>query len=167
MNEIKLMLTIIGYNPKKIPIIPICSYSGDNLFEQSKDPNLNWWNETGFQIKTHKIQSLIQALKYMSKKVKPLNKNINITKSNSLCLTIKSRIENKKIGPIHLARIDCGQIKINQTILCFKSKNNIPLIRKYNIKSMQSHNKNIKIAKIGTVIGFTFVENINNNISNL
>eukprot|EP01084_Bolivina_argentea_P093918 168856_1 len=83
-EKINLMLTIIGYNPTKVPIIPICSYSGDNLFQPSQDPSLNWWKEQGFAIKstsnnakTHKIISLVKAIKYMRKKVKPLNTNIN------------------------------------------------------------------------------------------
>ena len=41
MTEVSTYLKKIGYDPKKIPFIPISGWVGDNMVEKS--PNLTWF----------------------------------------------------------------------------------------------------------------------------
>ena len=41
MKEVTSYLKKVGYNPAKIPFIPISGFNGDNMIERST--NLNWY----------------------------------------------------------------------------------------------------------------------------
>lgn len=41
MKEVTAYLKRVGYNPAKIPFIPISGFNGDNMIERST--NLNWY----------------------------------------------------------------------------------------------------------------------------
>merc|ERR1711981_1316502 len=50
IDEVRKMLTKIGFKIKKIPFIPISGFKGDNLTERST--NMNWYK--GFEVKVKK-----------------------------------------------------------------------------------------------------------------
>lgn len=45
MKEVTAYLKRVGYNPAKIPFIPISGFNGDNMIERST--NLNWYKVRG------------------------------------------------------------------------------------------------------------------------
>jgi len=51
-SEVSKMLTKIGFKTKKIPFVPMSGWTGDNLVEESKEPNFSWY--TGFKVKPKK-----------------------------------------------------------------------------------------------------------------
>jgi elongation factor 1-alpha len=65
-NEMTNFLKKIGYNPEKIPFIPISGWNGDNMLEKSD--NLPWW----------KGPTLIEALDSLEVPKRPSEKPLRI-----------------------------------------------------------------------------------------
>jgi elongation factor 1-alpha len=70
-NEIKTevsgFIKKIGYNPDKVPFVPISGWNGDNMLEKS--PNMTWW----------KGYTLIEALDGLEPPKRPSDKPLRVT----------------------------------------------------------------------------------------
>ena len=157
VKMIQSMLTSVGYTAAKVPIIPISGYFSLNLFapadNHSSIAQLEWWNS--FDIasqsqprKVHKIVSFVDALKYIDRKSKALN---SAQICAPFCLQIKSKLNVKNVGVVYLGKVEQGKVSKNETILCCTAQT----VSKYQIKSIQSHRRDIEIATSGQIIGFT------------
>jgi len=65
-KEISDYLTKVGYQPEKIPFIPISGWHGDNMIDRS--PNLKWY----------KGMTLLEALDTMTPPKRPSDKPLRI-----------------------------------------------------------------------------------------
>jgi translation elongation factor EF-1alpha len=66
VSEVSLYLKKVGYNPTKIPFVPVSGWLGDNMVEPSC--NLTWW----------KGPTLIQALDAIAPPQRPTDKPLRV-----------------------------------------------------------------------------------------
>jgi len=65
-NEVSSFLKKIGYNPEKVPFVPISGWLGDNMIEKSA--NMPWW----------KGATLIEALDGIAEPKRPVDKALRL-----------------------------------------------------------------------------------------
>jgi elongation factor 1-alpha len=65
-NEVKVYLKKVGYNPEKIPFVPISGWNGDNMLEASE--NMPWY----------KGPTLFQALDAVHPPKRPFDKPLRL-----------------------------------------------------------------------------------------
>ena len=66
MKEVSTYLKKVGYNPDKIPFVPISGFEGDNMIERSS--NLDWY----------KGPTLLDALDMISEPKRPSDKPLRL-----------------------------------------------------------------------------------------
>ena len=66
VKEVKDYVKKVGYNPAKIPFVPISGWHGDNMLERS--PNLTWYK--GF--------TLLEALDNLEPPKRPTDKPLRL-----------------------------------------------------------------------------------------
>lgn len=95
-KEVSLYLKKIGYNPEKIPFIPISGWKGDNLKELSQ--NFKWW----------KGNTLVDVLDQIDPPKRPFDKPLR--------LPIQDVYKIGGIGTVAVGRIESGIVKPGQVI---------------------------------------------------
>lgn len=95
-KEISAFLKRTGYNPDKIPFVPISGFQGDNMIEPSK--NMPWY----------KGPTLIQALDNIQEPVRPVDKPLR--------LPLQDVYKISGIGTVPVGRVETGVLKPGQTI---------------------------------------------------
>lgn len=66
MSEVGAYLKKVGYNPTKVPFIPVSGWLGDNMVESSA--KLTWW----------KGPTLLQALDSIAVPTRPVDKPLRV-----------------------------------------------------------------------------------------
>jgi len=105
-DEVKKMLTKIGFKIKKIPFIPLSGFNGDNLTKKSV--NMDWYK--GFEVKTKKDKvkghTLLDALNDVVQCPKrPLKKPFR--------MPVSGVYKIKGVGDVITGRIEQGTLKPN------------------------------------------------------
>jgi elongation factor 1-alpha len=90
-KELKDYLKKVGYDPAKIPMIPISGWNGDNMLEKS--PNLSWY----------KGPILIEALDAIIPPKRPVDKPLR--------LPLQDVYKISGIGTVPVGRVETGVIK--------------------------------------------------------
>jgi elongation factor 1-alpha len=90
-KEVSTYLKKIGYNPDKVPIIPISGWMGDNLIERSK--NMDWYNGP----------TLIEALDMVDQPKRPTDKPLRIP--------IQDVYKISGLGTVPVGRVETGILK--------------------------------------------------------
>lgn len=103
-DEVKKMLTKIGFKVKKIPFIPMSGFKGDNLTKKSN--NMNWYK--GFEVKVKKDKmkgyTLLDALNDVVQCPKrPTNKPFR--------MPVSGVYKIKGVGDVITGRIEQGILK--------------------------------------------------------
>merc|ERR1712146_386241 len=131
-NEIKdeasAYLKKVGYNPAKIPFIPISGWNGDNMLEKS--PNLTWF----------KGPTLIEALDAIIPPKRPIDKPLR--------LPLQDVYKIGDIGTVPVGRVETGVLKPGMTVTF------APTGVTTDVKSVEMHHESMPEAIPGDYVGF-------------
>jgi elongation factor 1-alpha len=131
-NEIKKELTDylkkVGYNPEKIPFVPISGWHGDNMIEKSD--NLSWY----------KGPTLLEALDNIIPPKRPLDKPLR--------LPLQDVYKIGGIGTVPVGRVETGILKPGMTVSF--APGNVST----EVKSVEMHHESLPEAIPGDNVGF-------------
>lgn len=132
-EEVSNFLKKTGYNPEKIPIIPISGWLGDNMIDRS--PNMTWY--TG--------PTLLEALDSVEPPKRPSEKPLR--------LPLQDVYKIGGIGTVPVGRVETGVLKPNMTVV-FQPANVVT-----EVKSVEMHHEVLPEAQPGDNVGFN-VKNV-------
>jgi len=127
-NEVSNFVKKIGYNPEKIPFIPISGWLGDNMLEKS--PNMTW----------HKGMTLIEALDSLSEPKRPSEKPLRVP--------LQDVYKIGGIGTVPVGRVETGILKPGQVVTF------APTMITTEVKSVEMHHEALTEAHPGDNVGF-------------
>jgi elongation factor 1-alpha len=127
-KEVSDYLKKIGYNPDKIPFIPISGWLGDNMLEKSD--NMKWYNGP----------CLIEALDNLDQPKRP--------KDKPLRLPLQDVYKIGGIGTVPVGRVETGILKAGM-VLTFAPMNVVT-----ECKSVEMHHETLVEAEPGDNVGF-------------
>jgi len=90
-TEVKIYIKKVGYDPEKVPFIPISGWNGDNMLERGD--NLTWW----------KGPTLFQTLDMISAPKRPTDK--------ALRLPLQDVYKIGGIGTVPVGRVETGVLR--------------------------------------------------------
>lgn len=128
-KEVSEYLKKVGYNPDKIPFIPISGWTGDNLAEKCSSPNGSWY----------KGLTLIETLDSLTPPKRPIEKPLRVPVQDVYKIT--------GIGTVIAGKIETGTLKPNTLITLGISGASAEA------KSIQMHHKDIPEALPGHNVG--------------
>jgi len=131
-NEIKTevsgFIKKIGYNPEKVPFVPISGWNGDNMLEKS--PNMTWW----------KGPTLIDALDGIEPPKRPSDKPLRIP--------LQDVYKIGGIGTVPVGRVETGVLKPGMVVTF------APTNVTTEVKSVEMHHEALTQAGPGDNVGF-------------
>jgi len=127
-NEVSNFLKKIGYNPEKIPVVPISGWVGDNMLEKST--NLTWY----------KGPTLLEALDSVEPPKRPVDKPLR--------LPLQDVYKIGGIGTVPVGRVETGLLKPGMTVTF------APAGVTTEVKSVEMHHEALSEAKPGDNVGF-------------
>lgn len=127
-KETQDFLKKVGYNPAKVPFVPISGFNGDNMLEKS--PNLTWF----------KGPTLLEALDAIIPPKRPSDKPLR--------LPLQDVYKIGGIGTVPVGRVETGVIKPNMTV--YFAPSNITT----EVKSVEMHHESVQEAIPGDNVGF-------------
>jgi elongation factor 1-alpha len=128
MKEVSAYLKKVGYNPKKVPFIPISGWLGDNMVERST--NLPWY----------KGPTLVEALDSIIPPKRPSDKPLRIP--------LQDVYKIGGIGTVPVGRVETGVLKPGM-IVTFA-----PNLITTECKSVEMHHEALQEATPGDNVGF-------------
>jgi len=132
-NEVSNFVKKIGYNPEKIPFVPISGYHGDNMLEKSA--NLPWY----------KGPTLLEALDSIQEPKRPSEKPLRIP--------LQDVYKIGGIGTVPVGRVETGILKPGAVVTF------APCMITTEVKSVEMHHEALTEAKPGDNVGFN-VKNV-------
>jgi len=132
-NETSNFLKKIGYNPDKIPFVPISGWLGDNMLERSD--NLKWY----------KGSTLLEALDSIEPPKRPVDKPLR--------LPLQDVYKIGGIGTVPVGRVETGILKPGAVVTF------APSAITTEVKSVEMHHEQLAEAKPGDNVGFN-VKNV-------
>jgi len=132
-KEVSGYLKKVGYQPKRVPFIPISGWHGDNMIETS--PNLPWW----------KGGTLLEALDAIKPPNRPVEKPLRIP--------LQDVYKIGGIGTVPVGRVETGVLKPGQVITF------APTMITTEVKSVEMHHEALQEATPGDNVGFN-VKNV-------
>ncbi|KAJ6909402.1 HBS1-like protein [Populus alba x Populus x berolinensis] len=133
IKEVSSYLKKVGYNPDKIPFVPISGFEGDNMIERST--NLDWY----------KGPTLLDALDQIQEPKRPSDKPLR--------LPLQDVYKIGGIGTVPVGRVETGVIKPG-TVVTFG-----PTGLTTEVKSVEMHHEALQEALPGDNVGFN-VKNV-------
>merc|ERR1711904_401121 len=133
IKEISGYLKKVGYNPEKIPFVPISGFEGDNMIERSK--NMDWY----------KGPTLLEALDKCTPPVRPSDKPLR--------LPLQDVYKIGGIGTVPVGRVETGIIKPGMVVVF------APSGLTTEVKSVEMHHETLDQAIPGDNVGFN-VKNV-------
>jgi elongation factor 1-alpha len=127
-KEVSEYLKKTGYQPEKIPFIPISGWHGDNMIEKS--PNLSWY--TG--------PTLLEALDQIVPPKRPTDKPLR--------LPLQDVYKIGGIGTVPVGRVETGILKPGMTVTF------APVNVTTEVKSVEMHHETLPEAIPGDNVGF-------------
>merc|ERR1712113_841668 len=132
-KEVSGFLKKVGYNPKKVPFIPISGWHGDNMLEDS--PNMKW----------HKGGTLINALDSVTPPKRPTDLPLRVP--------LQDVYKIGGIGTVPVGRVETGVLKPGMVVTF------APVQITTEVKSVEMHHTSIAEAEPGDNVGFN-VKNV-------
>jgi len=132
-NEVSQYLKKVGYQPDKVPFIPISGWNGDNMLEKS--PNLPWW----------KGSTLLEALDEVTEPKRPMDKPLRIP--------LQDVYKIGGIGTVPVGRVETGILKPGAVVTF------APAAVTTEVKSVEMHHVQLPEAVPGDNVGFN-VKNV-------
>jgi len=127
-NEVSNFLKKIGYNPEKIPFVPISGWLGDNMLEKST--NLTWY----------KGPTLLESLDGVEPPKRPSDKPLR--------LPLQDVYKIGGIGTVPVGRVETGILKPGMSVTF------APAGVTTEVKSVEMHHEALTEAKPGDNVGF-------------
>jgi len=131
-NEIKAevsnFIKKIGYNPEKVPFVPISGWNGDNMLERST--NMTWW----------KGPTLLEALDNISPPSRPVDKPLRVP--------LQDVYKIGGIGTVPVGRVETGVLKPGMVVTF------APVMQTTEVKSVEMHHEALEQATPGDNVGF-------------
>jgi len=128
VKEVSSFVKKIGYNPEKIPFVPISGWNGDNMLEKSA--NLPWY----------KGPTLLEALDAVSEPKRPSDKPLRVP--------LQDVYKIGGIGTVPVGRVETGILKPGM-IVTFA-----PADLSTEVKSVEMHHVTMAEALPGDNVGF-------------
>ncbi|HID90351.1 TPA: translation elongation factor EF-1 subunit alpha, partial [Candidatus Bathyarchaeota archaeon] len=122
------LLRLVGYDIKRIPVIPVSGWTGDNLVKPSE--NMPWYRGP----------TLIEALDAFTVPPKPIDKPLRIPVQDVYSIS--------GVGTVPVGRVETGVLKVGDTVLF------LPRKAQGEVKSIETHHTRIERAVPGDNIGF-------------
>jgi elongation factor 1-alpha len=132
-NEVSSYLKKVGYDPTKVPFIPISGWNGDNMLEKSA--NLPWY----------KGPTLLEALDMVTEPKRPVEKPLRIP--------LQDVYKIGGIGTVPVGRVETGVLKPGQVVTF------APVGVTTEVKSVEMHHVQLPEAVPGDNVGFN-VKNV-------
>jgi len=132
-TEVSNFLKKIGYDPTKIPFVPISGWLGDNMLERS--PNLPWY----------KGPTLLEALDAVNEPKRPIDKPLRIP--------LQDVYKIGGIGTVPVGRVETGILKPGMVVTF------APSMVTTEVKSIEMHHESLPQATPGDNVGFN-VKNV-------
>jgi elongation factor 1-alpha len=132
-TEMRSILKKIGYNPDKIPFVPVSGFLGDNLIEKST--NMNWY----------KGNTLFESLDALEVPKRPIDKPLR--------LPIQDVFKIGGIGTVPVGRVETGILTPGQVVTI------APVMITSEVKSVEMHHESLPQAVPGDNVGFN-VKNV-------
>merc|ERR1712179_29851 len=132
-KEVSGFLKKVGYNPKKVPFIPISGWHGDNMLEDS--PNMKW----------HKGGTLINALDSVTPPTRPTDLALRVP--------LQDVYKIGGIGTVSVGRVETGILKPGMVVTF------APPMITTEVKSVEMHHEALTEALPGDNVGFN-IENV-------
>jgi len=130
-NEVSGFLKKIGFNPSKVPFIPISGFKGDNMMERSV--MLPWWCGT----------TLIEALDNITPPKRPVDKPLRMPLHDVYCIA--------GIGTVPVGRVETGILKPGMNVTFAP----INVTQRDNpVMSVEMHHVSLRQAVAGDNVGF-------------
>jgi hypothetical protein len=133
VTEVSAYLKRVGYNPAKIPFIPISGFQGDNMIERST--NLGWY----------KGPTLLEALDAIDPPKRPSDKPLR--------LPLQDVYKIGGIGTVPVGRVETGVLKPGMVVIF------APSGLSTEVKSVEMHHESLTEAHPGDNVGFN-VKNV-------
>ena len=133
MKEVTAYLKRVGYNPAKIPFIPISGFNGDNMIERSS--NIGWY----------KGPILLEALDNIEPPKRPSDKPLR--------LPLQDVYKIGGIGTVPVGRVETGVLKPGMVVQF------APSGLTTEVKSVEMHHESLPEAVPGDNVGFN-VKNV-------
>jgi elongation factor 1-alpha len=127
-NEVSSFIKKIGYNPEKVPFVPISGWNGDNMIEKSS--NLPWY----------KGPTLLEALDSIEPPKRPMEKPLRVP--------LQDVYKIGGIGTVPVGRVETGILKPGMVVTF--APTNITT----EVKSVEMHHEALSEAKPGDNVGF-------------
>jgi len=127
-KELSAYLKKVGFDPTKIPFIPLSGWHGDNMLERSA--NLPWY----------KGPILIEALDQVTPPKRPTEKPLR--------LPLQDVYKIGGIGTVPVGRVETGVLKPNMTVYFAPSN------QSSEVKSVEMHHESLAEAVPGDNVGF-------------
>jgi len=132
-KEVSNFIKKIGYDPTKVPFVPISGWNGDNMLEKS--PNMPWW----------KGYTLLEALDSVTPPIRPLEKPLRIP--------LQDVYKIGGIGTVPVGRVETGILKPGMVVTF------APVNLTTEVKSVEMHHEQMPEAVPGDNVGFN-VKNV-------
>merc|ERR1712174_6888 len=132
-NEVSGFLKKIGYNPNKIPFVPISGWNGDNMLERSS--NMGWY----------KGPPLLEALDNIIPPKRPIEKALRVP--------LQDVYKIGGIGTVPVGRVETGVLNPGMVVTF------APAMITTEVKSVEMHHEQLKQAVPGDNVGFN-VKNV-------
>ncbi|XP_059630151.1 elongation factor 1-alpha-like [Cornus florida] len=132
VKEVSSCLKKVGFNPHKIPFVPISGYDGDNIFERST--NLDWYEGPTF----------LEAIDLISEPKRPSDKPLR--------LPVQDVYKIGGIGTVLVGRVESGVLKPGMLVTFG------PTGLTTEVKSVEMHYEVLQEGLPGDIVGF----NVNN-----
>ncbi|EOY07767.1 GTP binding Elongation factor Tu family protein [Theobroma cacao] len=133
VKEVSSYLKKVGYNPEKIPFVPISGFEGDNMIERST--NLDWY----------KGPTLLDALDQINEPKRPSDKPLR--------LPLQDVYKIGGIGTVPVGRVETGTLKPGMVVTFG------PTGLTTEVKSVEMHHEALQEALPGDNVGFN-VKNV-------
>ncbi|KAG9451577.1 hypothetical protein H6P81_011542 [Aristolochia fimbriata] len=133
VKEVSSYLKKVGYNPDKIPFVPISGFEGDNMIERST--NLDWY----------KGPTLLEALDQINEPKRPTDKPLR--------LPLQDVYKIGGIGTVPVGRVETGVLKPGMVVTFGPSGLTTE------VKSVEMHHEALQEALPGDNVGFN-VKNV-------
>jgi len=128
VKEVKGYLKKVGYNPEKVPFVPISGWVGDNMIEGST--NMSWY----------KGNTLIDSLDNLDPPKRPIDKPLR--------LPLQDVYKIGGIGTVPVGRVETGIMKPGDVVTF--APNGLTT----EVKSIEMHHESLTQAEPGNNVGF-------------
>ncbi len=132
-SDVEALLKTIGYDPSKIPFVPIAAFPGDNVYKKSD--KMPWYNGP--------------TLYEVMDKITPPEKPVDLP----LRLPIQDVYNITGIGVVPVGRVETGVLKVGQKVIVVPGREGKGVTGE--VKSIEMHHESMQQAEPGDNIGFS------------